>query len=210
MTLLDNGQVEPTAHFHDCLNTFADIKLALTELIVNEHSYRTVVIDTINGVERLAQEEVVGKEFGGSWEKFSDWGKTGIRTLTPIVELTTLLDRCREKGMGVILLAHSKVKTAKNPEGLDYERWEPVLVSEVQGHLERWCDAILFGKFEVHVQGRDGKATKGKARDGQTRLIMTENHATYSAGNRMGLPEEIECGGSCEEAWGNLVAALKG
>ncbi len=39
---------------------------------------------------------------------------------------------------------------------------------------------------------------------------MTENHATYTAGNRFGLPQEIECGNSPQAAWTNFMEALKG
>jgi hypothetical protein len=155
-------------------------------------------------------EHIIETQYAGSYEKFDAYGRSGQRTLPAIVELTNLLDRLRERGLAVILLAHSVVKTFKNPEGLDYPRWEPPLLKEVQEHLDRWCDAILFGKFEVIAEAQDKKARSGKAVGGQTRLLMTENHATYSAGNRLGLPQEIECGASPAEAWSNFITALKG
>jgi hypothetical protein len=210
MTLLDNGLVQPTPHFPECLPTWGDVKLALNELIVREHQHKTVVIDTINGAIQLAQEHVIANQYDGSYEKFDAYGRGGQRLLPAVIELTTLLDRLRERGMAVILPAHSVVKTFKNPEGVDYPRWEPPIFKEVQEHLDRWCDAILFGKYEVHAESPDKKATKGKAYGGQDRILCTEYHPTYAAGNRFGLPAEIECGDSPETAWSNFVAALKG
>jgi AAA domain len=209
LTLIDSGQLPPTKHFPEPVQTWLDLKICLNELIVKEHKYKTVVLDTINGSERLAVEHKMETDHDGSFEKFDAYGRGGQRLLPCIIELTQLLDRLREKGMACILLAHSVVKNVKNPEGLDYPRWEPPLYKETQEHLDRWADAILFGKFETFVEGDNAKATKGKARGGQQRLLMTESDATYSAGNRLGLCQEIECGESAAEAWAAFMEAMK-
>jgi hypothetical protein len=209
-TLIDNNQIPPVAHFPGTMQTFGHVKLALHELILQPHDYRTVILDTINGAVQLAQEGLTDAKYSGDFEKFDAFGRGGARLLPSVVELTNLLDRLREKGMGVILLAHSVVRNMKNPEGLDYPRWEPPLLKEVQEHLDRWCDAILFGRFDVTVEAKDAKATRGKASlISQDRYLMTVNHPSYSAGNRFGLPDQIECGDSAATAWGNLMGALK-
>jgi hypothetical protein len=207
-TLIDAGELPPTAHFPGTLDRWADILGAVREL-EGQHSHRTAVLDTVNGAARLAEEQVTEARYDGDFEKFDAFGKGGQRVLPLIIELTQALDRLRARGMSIILLAHSVVKNVKNPQGLDYPFWGPPLLPAVQEHLDRWCDAILFGEFEVTVQSKDAKATKGKAAEHQARVIKTECRATYSAGNRLGLPEEIECGASAAEAWANFMTALK-
>ena len=68
-----------------------------------------------------------------------------------------------------------------------------------------------FGCFEVVTEQKRGAkpGDKAKATGGQTRLIMTERRVEYDAGNRLGLPEVIECGTSAKEAWANFQTALK-
>ncbi len=209
MTLIDSGQLPPTPHFPETIGSWNDLKSAILELIVHEHPHKTFVLDTLNGAARLAVEDILGTKFGNDYERFDAFGKSGERTLPHMIELTNLLNRLREKGMAVLLLAHSVVKNFKNPEGVDFPRWELPLAKEVHEHFDRWCDAILFGRFEVFAEKEDKKALKGKGTGGQSRVIMTENHATYTAGNRFGLPTQIECGTSAKQAWTNFVAAMR-
>lgn len=209
LSLMDSGLVPPTPHFPETLRGWPDLMLALSELNVGSHEFRTVVIDTLNGAERLAHEHACTHSCGGDWEKFDAYGRGTKISLPLVIDLTTALDRLREKGMSVILLAHSQVKTFRNPSGADYDRWEPVLAKESWAHLDRWADMILFGMFEVVAEEKRGQS-KAKAKGGKVRLLMTERQAEFDAGNRHGLPSEIECGESAQEAWANFAEALKG
>lgn len=209
LTLMKSGQVKPTKHFPDPACSWNDLKLALNELVVKDHPYKTLVLDTLNGAERLCHEDFVERECDGNWQNFDAYGRGPKLAVKGFIELTQLLDDLRRKGMGIICLCHSMVKTFNNPEGPNYDRWEPVLAKESWAHVDRWTDMILFGAFETITEDKRNTG-KAKARDGQTRLIMTERHAAYDAGNRHGLPPEIECGGSAEEGWKNFVEALRG
>ena len=105
---------------------------------------------------------------------------------------------------------HSQVKTFKNPSGQDYDRWEPVLAKQDWSTIDRWLDMILFGTFETIAANKvkDPNA-KVKAKGGHQRIIMTQRHASYDAGNRHGLPEEIDCGDSPNQAWQNFISAIR-
>jgi AAA domain len=208
LTLMDNGQLSPTAHFPECLTTWLDLKLAIHELIVQPHDYKTLVLDTLNGAERLGHEHFVEQEMSGDWDKFDAYGRGPKLAVKFFIELTQLLDRVREKGMSIMLLCHSQVKTFNNPEGANYDRWEPVLSKEAWAHIDRWVDMILFGNFFTVADAKRGQ-DKAKAQGGQQRILCTERTAAYDAGNRHGLPPEIDCGASPKEAWTNFINALK-
>lgn len=209
LSLMEAGLVPPTAHFPEPFAVWGALCAAVASLAKGGHAYRTLVIDTINGAERLAHEATCAADCNGDWTSFDSYGRGVKLSLARVIALTTALDRCREAGMGIILLAHSQVKTFKNPSGPDYDRWEPTLAQQTWAHLDRWADMILFGQFEVVTEQKDRRATKAKATGGQTRLIMTERNAAFDAGNRMGLPPEIECGESAADAWLNFTNALK-
>lgn len=207
MTLIDSGRLPPTPHYPDCMTSWNDMLGAVEELATGEHQFRTVVIDTINGAERLCHEDLCRREFGNDWGKegFLAFGQGPKSAVPAFTGLLSALDKCRERGMGVIVLAHSAPRTAKNPEGIDYEKWETVLERPTASVLTRWADMILFGAFEVATR-KDGRRAKAS---GQTRMIRCEADARWEAGNRHGLPAEIDGGDSAAEAWSNFATALK-
>lgn len=206
MTLIDTGRLEKTAHFADCIQGWNDLLLALKEL-EGKHDFKTLVLDTFNGAERLCHEHVCQKECKGDWESFDAYGRGPKMAIKYMIQLMGQLDKLREKGMGIIVLCHSQVRTFKNPEGADYDRWEPVLSKESWAFFDRWFDMILFGNFQTFAEEKKGQG-KTKAKGGQDRILCTERHAAFDAGNRHGLPQEIECGSSPLEAWQNFIAAL--
>lgn len=208
-TLMDAGQLPPVQHFPELFESWPDLKCALHELNTRPHDFKTVVLDTLNGAERLCYEYMVETTCDGSWEKFDAYGRGPKLAVAEIILFTQLLDNLRAKGMSILCLCHSQVKTFRNPEGTDYDRWEPVLEKQTWGHCDRWADMILFGNFETFAETKDARATKAKAKGGQQRILCCERTAAYDAGNRHGLPPEIECGDGPEEAWANFIKALR-
>lgn len=207
-TLLDRGLVPPTAHFEDDAQTWNEVLMACRELLVNQHEYKTLVLDTLNGAERLCVEHVTDKEYGGSSEKFAAYGKGVDSTVTEWLKLLDLFTRLRDKGMSIFLLAHSKIATFKSPESADYDRYSPDMGNKVWAQTGKWADHVLFGQLETFVQKDDTKAKKGKASGGRSRMLYCENTAVAEAKNRAGLPPEIHCGTNAEAAWAALAKAL--
>lgn len=210
-TLIDAGRLNETPHFPEC-TAWSDVMGAIETLTTEEHSYRTLVIDTLNGAERLCHEEVCRRDFNGDW---TDRGFMGYMRGYEVSAngdwklLLQALDKLREaRRMSIMLLAHTRIKTFKNPSGADYDRFTPDMHDKSWSLSHKWADVILFGNYETFVNEADSKK-KGKATSSQARILYTERHAAYDAGNRLGLPPEIDMGNSGQEAWNNFVAALK-
>jgi hypothetical protein len=208
-TLIDAGRVPETPHFPE-LSSFQAALDAIRLLTDQQHNYRTLVIDTINGVERLCHEHVCQREFGGRWGRdgFTSFNTGYEVALAYWRELLGALDRLREvRRMGIIALAHAKIAPFKNPEGADYDRFTPDLHPKTWGLTHKWADYVLFLNFETYVDGDRSQRAKGKG--GTRRVLHTERTAAFDAKNRHGLPERIDCGDSAAEAWANLAAAMK-
>lgn len=210
-TLLDSGRVKETPHLPEIM-TWADCMSALEWLTESEHDYRTLVFDTLNGLERLCHEHVCDRDYKGEWGKqgFTSYMQGYDVSLADWRLFLSAVDRLREqKKMATIALCHTKVQTFKNPEGADYDRYQPAIHAKTWELTHRWADHVLFANYFSVVEqvSKDGK--KGKASGGQQRVLYTTRHAAWDAKNRAGLPEEIEMGQSGQEAWSNLVAALK-
>jgi hypothetical protein len=213
-TLIANGQLPPTPHFPELI-TWADLGAAIEMLRTSEHRYKSLVLDTANGAEKLMHEHVCLRDFGG------DWGDGGFQGYMRGYEVALAdwrlflnnLDKLRlERGMTIFFLLHSRVKTFKNPNGADYDRYSPQMHDKTWALTKGWLDHILFGNYEVLVK-TGNKVTdagkKGKASEVSHRILYTNSdNPTYDAKNRLGLPDEIEMGNSAEEGWNNLAAAI--
>ena len=211
-TLIDAGQVDETPYFPEW-ETWPDVLECIGELITGKHKFKTLVVDTLNGVERLCHEHVCRVEFGG------DWGKAGFLSfaqgyevsLTHWRDLLRALDQLRtERRMSVLLLCHSAIRTFQNPEGSDYDRYTPDLHRKTWALTARFADVVMFGNFYTEVVGARDDAAKGKGKGGTERMLYTVRNAAYDAKNRHGLADEIPMGDSGPEAWGNFVDAMKG
>src|SRR5437764_1449513 len=79
------------------------------------------------------------------------------------IEFIQLLEELRmKKQMAIILLFHTQVVKFANPEGADYDRYQPAINPATWGETHKWCDMILFGAFETFVQMQNKSAPKGK------------------------------------------------
>jgi hypothetical protein len=214
-TLIDAGRLKETPHLPEIMS-WTEMLGYIDALTNEDHPFKTLVIDTLNGAERLCHEHVCTRDYKDEW---GDHGFMGYMrgyevSLADWRGLLTALDRLREKKrMGIIALVHTKVKTFKNPEGPDYDRYAPDMHDKTWSLSHKWSDCVLFGNFEVAFTGvqenKKSGVSKGKAIGGNVRMMYTERHASYDAKNRLGLPIEIEMGNSPEEGWANFVVALK-
>jgi hypothetical protein len=214
-TLIDAGQLPPTPHLPEA-ETWADLLAAVRLLRTEKHDYKTLVLDTANGAERLMHEWVCERDFDGEWGErgFGSYMRGYEVALADWRMFLNSLDELRkEKGMTIFFLLHTRIKTFKNPSGADYDRYAPEMHEKTWGLTKGWLDCILFGNFEVTVkQGTKvaDASKKGKAAELSHRILYTNSdNPTFDAKNRMGLPDEIEMGDSARVGWSNLATAIK-
>jgi len=208
-TLIDNNILKETDHFDEVLR-FPQALDCVRYLIDNDTGHRTLVIDTIDKLARLESEYVCERNFSGSWAKMSAYGKAPENVLPDWISFFQTLDALRiTRKMGIILLGHTQIKTFKNPEGEDYDRYQPTFEIKQQWDAPaRWADMILFANHVDYAKRKDGEL-KAKGVGSGERAIYTEHTAAYDAKNRIGLPSEISMGDSAEEGYANFVAAVK-
>jgi hypothetical protein len=210
--LIEQGLAPETAHFPDLAETWQDVSAAVKELTTQPHDFKTLVIDTGNGAERLAQEEVCEQDFRGDWSEagFNGFGRgekiTANRIWSPFL---SLLDRLREaRHMRIVLCCHAIIRNTKNPEGQDYDKIEPSLTKQGWSLTAKWCDMILCGSLELAVK-KEGKIAHGKATGGRARLLHTSPTAAYEAKNCHRLPPTIRLGEDPYKAFDAFRAAFK-
>lgn len=209
-TLIDNNQLPEVSNLE--LSDWSNVIPMIEELATTQHDYKTLVLDTIDGFEKMCNQHVCMTAFQNDW---GEKGFMGYRRGSNFVasgpwrELLMAIDTLREaKRMGVIMLAHTTQGTFNNPTGSDYSRYVPDMYKDVWQLTFGWADIVLFG-YPVIVATKDRGDKKAKGKGGDIRVMATEWDASADAKHRHGLPAEIEMGNSGKEAWDNFIAALR-
>jgi len=178
-----------------------DVLQALGELLTTEHAYQTVVIDTLDWLERLIHSQVC-QDFGpvkyDSIEKVDGGYQRGyVHALTHWRKVIEALDKLRHaKGMACILVAHAKFEKYELPGESPVDRYSPRLHKHAAAFLSEWADCVLFATWKMNPH---------KTKEEQNgRILRTVCGPHCVAKNRFGLPPEIPL------SWPELMACLSG
>ena len=172
---------------------YADVVAALSELYTEQHDYRTVVVDSLDWLERLIWTEVCEKRGVQSIEDIG-YAKGYTFALTQWREVLAGLQALRnERGMMVILIAHAKIERFENPETEGYDRYSPRLHKSASAIIQEWCDEVLFATYKVHTRKVDEQFGRAQHRGIGTgeRIIRTTERPAHVAKNRLNLPDEM-------------------
>jgi hypothetical protein len=190
--------------------SFGDVMGALSALFTEEHGYQTVVVDSLDWLERLVWDEIC-REYGVKSIEKADGGysKGYTHALTQWREVLDGLDALRnQRGMCVILLAHAKVEKFEDPESAAYDRYSPRLHKHAAALVTEWSDAVLFAtrKFRTETEDAGFNRTRSIAvplgSDGGERILRTVGGPSCVAKNRYSLPGELPL------SWQALVNAM--
>ena len=189
---------------------FDEVMSAISVLYSEEHDYQSVVIDSLDWLERLIWDDVC-REYGvKSIEKVDGgYAKGYTHALTQWREVLDGLDALRnQRGMAVILLAHTKIEKFEDPESVAYDRYSPRLHKHAAAMITEWCDAVLFATRKFRTESEDAGFNRKRAiavalgSDGGERILRTVGGPSCIAKNRYSLPSELPL------SWQALVAAI--
>jgi hypothetical protein len=194
----------------------------LDQLAQDKHDRKTVVIDSTSAVERMAVEHVVATEFNGDRgnKGFQDYGRGYGSLANHWVKFLQRLTRLRDLGMDVLILAHAKAESFKNPEGADFRRYVPAMYhgesASVREPTKQIADALLFGNFEsiVELTARDASRNiaeqKGKGVGLAQRIVHAQRRDAADAKNRHGIPPSYYLSDTPEQAAAEFWSYFKG
>lgn len=168
--------------------TWADVLDAIRTLTSEQHSYQTLVVDTLDWAEPLLWAYICQRDGKANIEDYG-YGKGYIAALDEWRVFLAALERLRAaRHMHFVTLAHSWIKPFKNPEGEDFDRYELKLHAKAAGLLKEWSDCVLFANYETFAS-EDKRTKRVRGISTGARLIYTTRTAAYDAKNRHDLPE---------------------
>ncbi len=172
---------------------YAEVLAALGDLYTEPHEYRTVVIDSLDWLERLIWAKVCQDRNIASIEEIA-FAKGYIFALTQWREVLAGLDALRnDRGMAVILIAHSHIEKFADPQCDTFDRYVPRLQKHAAALVQQWCDEVLFATYCVHTKTTDEGFGRKRVQGVGTgeRIIRTTERPAHVAKNRLNLPDEI-------------------
>lgn len=203
--------------------SYAEFLEAITDLTVNDHSYKTLVIDSVDRLETLIWDYIVEAHSGKSSslnqkaQKFDSidgfpWSKGYGIAVSELSKLLGMLETLREeRKMAIIFVGHSCIVTVKNPIGEDYDKYALRLHTgnktggNFQGKVKEWCDVIGFCNFEEGGGSLAGERSRGFYTG--RRLLHLKKGAAFDAKSRVPVPDEIEL--NINDPWHPLGEAIK-
>lgn len=177
--------------------SYEQVSAALQELRTAEHDYESVVIDSLDWLERLVWDSLC-QEYGVSSIEKVDGGyaRGYTHALKHWREIINHLNALRnQKGMVVVLIAHSKVERFEDPEAASYDRYSPRLHKHAGALVSEWCDAVLFATRRIRTQSEDAgfnrKRNIAHAVGRDERILRCVGGPSCVAKNRYGITDEL-------------------
>lgn len=189
----EDGLGEIDCHKFPLANSLSEVMQALAALYQEDHSYKTVIIDSLDWLERLIHAEVCSKRVVPNIEDIP-YGKGYTFALSHWKDVLDGLDALREKrGMTAIVIAHSKIERFENPETEPYDRYVPRLHKAACALITEWADELLFANYKVLTRTMDEGFNKKRAQGigSGERILRTTERPSHLAKNRLCLPDEL-------------------
>jgi hypothetical protein len=175
------------------LSDFEAVMQAITALYNEDHAFRTVVVDTLDRLEPMVWAKACEDNKWASIEA-PGYGKGYVEADKYWRDLLAGLNALRrDKGMAVVLIAHSTIERFDDPLRASYSRFDIRLHKRALAIVQDEVDAILFVNQDAVIKSEDAGFNKkiNKADGGGTRWIYCEGRPAFTAKNRYGLPDRF-------------------
>lgn len=191
--------------------TWDQLEAQLKSIRDDKHEFKTLVIDTIDTLEQVAQKKILtGSNAGKNMETaMGGYGKAYKSMADMFLKIRDeyLVPIRDKRRMNIIILSHAEKSKHEDPmTNTSYDTFSLSMHKKVKPIFEDWVSAILFANYILlkaeradgreYVEGLDGK-----------REIYTEERPAFIAKNRYNLPFEIDF--PKEGAWGIFSAYVR-
>ncbi len=210
-----SGETVPQFPVCQCMN---DVRQCLRTLWETEHTFHTVVIDSVSTLQALIWKEICEKyKVPSIDEVLKGYNKGQNIAVDTWREITNALDALRAtKNMASISIGHVQVKRFDDPIAGSYDSYEFDIDKKAAAHYYRWADAILFANTKTVVTKEDvgfNKETKrGIDISMEQRYLYTQKRPAHPGGGRGvygQLPYEIPMPKETPmQPWIDAIAAI--
>ena len=180
----------------DDIDSWDKCMRVVQDLTRYNHDYKTLVIDSIDWLERRCHQRIIGNR-DTDLTRVNGGFQAGPRDAQRRhSDLLYSLDGLQQKrGMNIVAISHYQIKKYTDPlmeEGFDM--FMPKCEPMVSALWREWSEAIIFvaQPMTLRDQGNPKKKTRGG--ECQDPVAYTVATPQYMAGNRYGLPAKMKFG----------------
>lgn len=187
--LTEDGADAVDAQAFPLASSLAEVYAAIDTLINQDHKFQTLFIDSLDWLEPIIQDYVCKQN---NWKNIEQpgFGKGYVAAAEEWRNLLSGLEVLRAaKGMGIILIAHDKIKRIEDPLTEGYDSHVLKLHDRAAALVSEWADVIGYAGYRIFTSKTDaGFGNKEtKATTTGERILHVEPHPAHCGGNRFGL-----------------------
>ena len=187
--LTEDGADAVDAQAFPLASSLAEVYAAIDTLINQEHEFQTLFIDSLDWLEPMVQDYVCKQN---NWKNIEQpgFGKGYVAAAEEWRNLLSGLEVLRAaKSMGIILIAHDKIKRIEDPLTEGYDSHVLKLHDRAAALVSEWADVVGYAGYRIFTSKTDaGFGNKEtKATTTGERILHVEPHPAHCGGNRFGL-----------------------
>lgn len=173
--------------------SFSDVLESLTALASEDHSFKTLIVDTLDWLEPMIWQHVCARH---GWSSIEDpgYGKGFVEAQDVWREYIDAINYLRdEKDMAIIQIAHNQIRRFDSPESEPYDRYELKLHKGTSALVQEHADAVFFTNYRVATTKTDVgfKKSVTRAIGSGERVLYTEERPAFLAKNRYSMPDQL-------------------
>lgn len=172
-------------NFHGLLDIFG-------ELLDSEHDFRTVIVDSLDGLEPLVWGATCQRLGIASIEE-AGYGKGYIEADTEWKDFLGGVSALSRAGIYVVQLAHPEIVRFDSPTTDPYSRYTIKLHKRSNALVREQADIVAFMNYRVSLKEKEVGFNKkvSHAEGGNERLVHFNEKAGFSAKNRFSMPDSV-------------------
>jgi hypothetical protein len=175
----------------DGLVSYDNVVEALRELYRDPQGYQTLIIDTLDSLEPMLLAHVCG---ANGWKTIEapSYGKGFVIADQEWQRFVRGITALRDKGITVVMVAHSTIERFDDPRAPSYTAYWPKLHKRARHLILDACDVVGFLAEELRVATDDsGFRERTRATSSNQRFLFVEGCPAYVAKNRYGMAPKI-------------------
>ncbi len=174
------------------IESFDDLLNIIGELLTVEHDRRTVIIDSVDGLEPLVWGATCARLGVNSIEE-PGFGRGYVEADSEWHELMSAVSALSRTGIHVVMLAHPEIIRFDSPVTDPYSRYTIKLHKRANSLVREKVDIVAFMNYRVSIKEKEvARQTKvAHAEGGKERNIHLNEGAGYVAKNRFSMPDSI-------------------
>lgn len=171
--------------------TVADVMEAIETLIVEDHPFKTLVIDSITKFNILVENEILSSDPKAKGLNQALGGYGNAYDAVAKIHLA-LRDACgflsAKKNMHIVFIAHASTETVDPPDGDPYTRYSIPIHKKSLPHYTNDVDVVAYIKQKTFTTG-DG--AKKKAITDGSRIVTCYPSPSHISKNRLGITTDL-------------------